>query len=112
MEIKLARTKEDIDDIDRQFKAAKEDRENTAIQLNKMQEEFRLMTEDRDHSLQQWEATVLQSDNCRKQLDKARIVRFIISEYIKSITDVFRPAGLPNCKRACQRRSKSTRQYQ
>ncbi|EFX81493.1 hypothetical protein DAPPUDRAFT_102466 [Daphnia pulex] len=73
LEIKLARTKEDIDDIDRQFKTAKEDRENTAIQLNKMQEEFRSMTEDRDQSLQQWEATVLQSDNCRKQLDKARI---------------------------------------
>lgn len=78
MEIKLARTKEDIDDIDRQFKTAKEDRENTAIQLNKMQEEFRSMTEDRDQSLQQWEATVLKSDNCRKQLDKARIVRCII----------------------------------
>lgn len=74
LEIKLARTKEDIDDVDRQFKTAKEDRENTAIQLNKMQEEFRSMIEDRDYSLQQWEATVLQSDNCRKQLDKSRIV--------------------------------------
>ena len=96
MEIKLARTKEDIDDVDRQFKTAKEDRENTAIQLNKMQEEFRSMIEDRDYSLQQWEATVVQSDNCRKQLDKSRIVRRLIlkkKKILKSIIGVF-----PSCR--------------
>ncbi|KAK4015578.1 hypothetical protein OUZ56_030552 [Daphnia magna] len=72
LEIKLARTRDDIDEIERQFKMAKEDRENTAIQLNKMQEEFRSMTEDRDQNLLQWEATISQLDNCRKQLDKSR----------------------------------------
>ncbi len=76
LELKLTRTKEDIDDVDRQFKAAKEDRENTAIQLHKMQEEFRSMIEDRDQSLQQWESTVAQAENCRKQLDKSRAVEF------------------------------------
>lgn len=78
LEIKLARTRDDIDEIERQFKMAKEDRENTAIQLNKMQEEFRSMTEDRDQNLLQWEATISQLDNCRKQLDKSRDVQILL----------------------------------
>lgn len=76
LELKLARAKEDMDDIDRQFRLAKEDRETTAIQLHKMQEEFRAMLEDRDQSLKQWETTVSQADNCRKQLEKSRAVSF------------------------------------
>lgn len=86
MEIKLARTKEDTDDIERQFKAAKEDRGNTAIQLSQLQDEFRLMTEDRDQNLERWESTVAQVEICLKQLEKSRMVNLSIWWYTNSAT--------------------------
>lgn len=110
LEIKLARTKEDIDDVERQFKAAKEDRENTAIQLQKMQEEFRAMTDDRDQNLERWEMTVAQAESCLRQLEKSRSVNIhkIIFRFKYKANYIVANAGLSRCKRVGQRGSKST----
>ena len=74
MELKLSRVKEEASEAERQFKMAREDRENAAIQLNNMQEEFRCMMEDRNQSLQRWEMTLVQTQICRKQLEQTRQV--------------------------------------
>ena len=72
--MKVARVKSEADAAERQFKVAQEDRENAAIQLNNMQEEFRSMMEDRDQSLQRWEMTLAQNKLCREQLEQSRQV--------------------------------------
>lgn len=97
-----------MDDVERQFKAAKEDRENTAIQLQKMQEEFRAMTDDRDQNLERWEMTVAQAENCLKQLEKSRSVNNFYYLCIICISYTFVITGISRCKRAGQRGSKST----
>lgn len=72
--MKLVRAKEESVEADRLFKLAREERENAAIQLNNMQEEFRSMMDDRNQSLQRWEMTLVQTQLCRNQLEQTRQV--------------------------------------
>ena len=75
LEVKLAKVREEAMEARRRYVQAREERESTAIQLQKMQDEFRNMMEDRNQSLQRWESTINQMELCKTQMDQCDKVR-------------------------------------
>ncbi len=75
LEVKLAKVREEAMEARRRYVQAREERESTAIQLQKMQDEFRNMMEDRNQSLQRWESTINQMELCKAQMDQCDKVR-------------------------------------
>lgn len=75
--MKLTKVKDEAQESRRQLKASREERESTAIQLQRMQEEFRALIEDRNQSLQRWESTLNQMEACKFKMECSNKVKVV-----------------------------------
>ena len=66
--MKLVKVRETAAEARKQFELAKADRETTAIQLLNVKDELRTILEDRNQSLQRWESTISQTEECQHKL--------------------------------------------